>query len=260
MTAEARAFVATFYSRLYSPECLQAIADSVAVDYVEHQYTAGFSREGLGAYVKSRLARHPSHRVIVHKTLSDGDFVFVLAEEKLGNGIDVARGELFRIDDGKIAEHWGAHVADEKNRKNPNGTFDGPQPDRSVDYGRRSLPRLEELDLRGFDRQEIECFYESRTSEYRQHSPKGGDGLEGLVSILRHLKACGQRMMMQPKRSLADGDFIVCHRLYDSFPKHPLISRINTFDLFRMNAEGRAAEHWDVMEEIPSEDMLAALF
>jgi predicted SnoaL-like aldol condensation-catalyzing enzyme len=48
--------------------------------------------------------------------------------------------------------------------------------------------------------------------------------------------------------------------LYDSFPKHPLVNRINTFDLFRLNADGKAVEHWDVMEDVPTEDLLARIF
>ena len=74
------------------------------------------------------------------------------------------------------------------------------------------------------------------------------------------MKEVGQKMIMQPKRVLIDGDFLMCHRLYDSFPKHPLVNRINTFDLFRLDAAGRAVEHWDVMEDVPDEALLARMF
>jgi predicted SnoaL-like aldol condensation-catalyzing enzyme len=260
MSSDNEALVRGYYLQLYSPACGAALARCLAPDYIEHQYTADFTTAGLQYYVAQRLAANPQHRVIIHKAMSDGELVFLLVEEQLGNGVDVARAELFRIAGGRIAEHWGAQVVDEKQRKNNNGTFDGPQADRSVNYARQSLDRFLELDRRGFDQQEIECFYASRTPEYRQHSPKGGDGLEGLVSILRKMKASGQKMLMQPKRVLVDGDFIICHRLYDSFPKHPLVNRINTFDLFRMNADGKAVEHWDVMEDVPDEELLARIF
>ena len=260
MNVDHESLVHRYYAALWSKDCTSAMTQWLAPDYIEHQFTAEFSPAGLRRFVEGRLAANPGHRVIVHKTMSDDDMVFLLVEEKLGDGVDVARAELFRISGGHIAEHWGAQVVDEKNRKNSNGTFDGPQADRTVDHGRRFAARFLELDRRGFDGQEIECFYESRTPEYRQHSPKGGDGLEGLVSILRKMKDSGQKMIMQPKRTLIDGDFIICHRLYDSFPKHPLVNRINTFDLFRLDAEGKAVEHWDVMEDVPSEDLLARMF
>jgi predicted SnoaL-like aldol condensation-catalyzing enzyme len=185
--------------------------------------------------------------------------VFLFAEERL-TGEDVARAELFRFAGGRIAEHWGAHVIDEKHRKNANGTFDGPLPDRGVDTARRVAPVFEALDLRGFGAQEIECFYESRTPDYIQHSPKGADGLDGLVQILGKMKAAGMKMIMEPKRILADGDFLMSHRFYDTSPPHPLAHRINTFDLFRFNAAGKAAEHWDVMEDVPSDIALEKVF
>jgi predicted SnoaL-like aldol condensation-catalyzing enzyme len=260
MSAENAAIASDYYKRLYSCECAAAVSAHLSDDYVEHQYTACFSKEGLLDYVRGRLEQNTSHHIVVHKVICEGNSVFLLAEEKLDGGISVARAELFRLARGQVAEHWGSHVVDEKNRKNTNGTFDGPQPNRNVDYARRYAERFEALDLRAFDKQELECFYESRTLDYKQHSPKGGDGLEGLVGILRKMKASGQRMIMQPKRVICDGDFVVCHRLYDSFPKHPLVNRINTFDLFRLNAQGKAVEHWDVMEDVPTEDMLAKIF
>jgi len=260
VTAENEAIALNYYQRLYSSECASAISTYLSDDYVEHQYAARFTKEGLLDYVRGRMQQNTARPIVVHKVIYEGDMVFLLAEETLDGGISVARAELFRLAGGKIVEHWSSHVVDEKNRKNANGTFDGPQPNRNVDYARRHAERFEALDRRAFDEQQLECFYESRTLDYKQHSPKGRDGLEGLVEILRKMKADGQKMIMQPKRVICDGDFMVCHRLYDSFPKHPLVNRINTFDLFRLNAQGKAVEHWDVMEDVPTEDMLARIF
>lgn len=260
MSESNRALVVDYYNTLYSRECTAAMERHLADNYIEHQYTAGFTKSGLRDYVTQRLEQHPAHRIIVHHVLSESDFVFLFVEEQLGGGVDYARAELFRLETGKIAEHWGAHVLDEKNRKNNNGTFDGPKVNRDLDYGRRFAARLEALDKRGFDGQELDTFYESRVPEYRQHSPKGGDGLTGLVEILSKAKQAGIKVSMSCKRTLADGDFVVSHRLYDTNPPHPLMTRINTFDVFRLNAEGRAVEHWDVMEPVPSADLLTKMY
>jgi predicted SnoaL-like aldol condensation-catalyzing enzyme len=255
-----RRIVESYYRQLYSPDCARAISTYLAPNYIEHQYTAGFTSQGLRSYVLSRLKSYPSHRVTIHHVLGDGDFIFLLVQETLEANVDVARGELFRLAKGKIAEHWGSHVIDEKNRKNPNGTFDGTQVNRQLDYAKRFVKRFEELDLQGFNQGNIESFNESRVAEYKQHSPKGADGRDGLVKILAQAKANDQKITMAPKRVFCDGDFILCHRLYDSDPPHPLVTRINTFDLFRLNAEGKAVEHWDVMENVPSRELLARMF
>ena len=119
--------------------------------------------------------------------------------------------------------------------------------------------RFEAWDQRGFDGQELDVFDISRIPEYKQHSPKGGDGLDGLVSILSKAKAAGIKTSMTCFRTLCDGDFVVSHRLYDTEPTHPLMNRIYTFDMFRLDAEGRAVEHWDVMNPVPSADYLARM-
>ena len=56
------------------------------------------------------------------------------------------------------------------------------------------------------------------------------------------------------------GDFILTHRMYRTYPPFPEFKMINVFDLFRMTPDGRADEHWDIMEEIPSEADLAKMF
>jgi predicted SnoaL-like aldol condensation-catalyzing enzyme len=43
-------------------------------------------------------------------------------------------------------------------------------------------------------------------------------------------------------------------------PPYPDYKMINVFDLFRMTADGRADEHWDIMEEIGSDADLARIF
>ena len=259
MSAKNRELARAYYTALYSPDHDAAIAKYLSDDYVEHQYTTGFTKAGLRDYVKGRLAQYPEHRVVIHHALSDGELAFLFVEEKLGGKVDYARAELFRIADGKIVEHWGSHVLDEKNRKNPNNTWDGPQVDRSTDYAKRFAAQFEAMDIRGFHDQELETFGQSRTPEYKQHSPKGGDGCAGLVDILQKAKDNGIKTSMTCYRTLTDGDFIVSHRLYDTKPTHPLMNRIYTFDMFRMNADGKAVEHWDVMDDVPDESMLAKM-
>src|ERR1700761_3926403 len=97
MSAENEAIALNYYKRLYSSECTSAVSTHLSDDYVEHQYTARFSKEGLLDYVRGRMEQNPGHRIVVHKVICEGDSVFLLVEEKLDGGISVARAELFRL-------------------------------------------------------------------------------------------------------------------------------------------------------------------
>lgn len=255
-----RESIANFYRRLYSAESEAAAAQCLASGYIEHQAGTGFTRAGLLEYVHRRLAAHPQHELIVHREIAQGDLVFLHVEERLAPGEIVARGELFRFRDELIAEHWCAHVVDKKPRKNPNGTFDGPDVDRSKDNAAKYLQRFDELDRRGFGHFEFDAFLESRTPRYIQHSPTGRDTVQGLVDVLVKVKDLGIRMTMDVKRNLTEGDFIVTHRMYRTHPPFPEFKMINVFDLFRITDDGRADEHWDIMEEIASEHDIARMF
>lgn len=59
-----------------------------------------------------------------YQVLAKGDFALVLSEGNLG-GKNTAFYDLYRVKDGKIAEHWDvvADIVDKANAKNTNGKF-----------------------------------------------------------------------------------------------------------------------------------------
>jgi predicted SnoaL-like aldol condensation-catalyzing enzyme len=249
-----------FYASLHGGDPARAAAEFLAPGYVEHQASAGFTRDGLLRYARERRASYPARSAIVHRAIAQDDLVFLHVEERLDARLTVARGELFRVAGGRIAEHWSAHVIDKQDRKNPHGTFDGPDVDLASDTATRHLARFDALDRRGFGSFEFDAFELSRTARYIQHSPTGADTVQGLVGVLAMVRDLGIRMSIDVKRNLAEGDFIVTHRLYRTHPPFPAFRMINVFDLFRITEQGQADEHWDVMEEIESEAQLASIF
>ena len=60
----------------------------------------------------------------IHKVLGEGNFVLVMSEGKFG-GKHIAFYDLFRVENGKIAEHWDTiePIPEKKDHKNPNGKF-----------------------------------------------------------------------------------------------------------------------------------------
>lgn len=255
MSARNRDIVQAYYKALWSGHAEAAMADHLTPDYREHQASANFTRQGLAAAITARRDAYADHSVTIHHVLSDGDHVFLLVQESTGPGVDYARAELFRLEGGKIAEHWGSHVLDEKNRKNANGTFDGPQVDRTTDYAARYAEEFERLDDLAFNQHDLDAFHISRNPGYIQHSPKGRDGLSGLVEVLADAKQKGLNFRAKRLRTFTDGDFLVSHRIYDCDPPAPLMNHY-TFDMFRISESGEAVEHWDVMEDAPAPGLL----
>jgi predicted SnoaL-like aldol condensation-catalyzing enzyme len=79
---------------------------------------------------------------------------------------------------------------------------------------------------------------------YLQHNPRFADGISGLASALQALAEQGITMKYRRRHhTVAEGDFVYTLSEGD-FGGTPYAFH----DLFRV-ADGRAAEHWDVMVE-----------
>ena len=61
----------------------------------------------------------------IHKILGEGNFVLTVSEGKFGKGDHVAYYDLFRIENGKIVEHWDViePILPKSDWKNNNGKF-----------------------------------------------------------------------------------------------------------------------------------------
>ncbi|MFC9693540.1 nuclear transport factor 2 family protein [Kribbella sp. NPDC056951] len=77
-------------------------------------------------------------------------------------------------------------------------------------------------------------------ADYRQHSTLAADGPASLRELVASL---GDDFRYDGARVLADGDLVALHGVYHGFGPEPLVG----FDIFRIDAEGKLAEHWDAL-------------
>jgi predicted SnoaL-like aldol condensation-catalyzing enzyme len=97
-------------------------------NYIQHNPNAG---DGLKAPREAFKARAEKGVTLafdkVHKTLGEGSFVLAISEGRYGpaGGKHTCFYDLFRVEGGKIVEHWDtvAEIPDEEPWKNANGKF-----------------------------------------------------------------------------------------------------------------------------------------
>lgn len=80
-------------------------------------------------------------------------------------------------------------------------------------------------------------------ADYRQHSSLAADGPEALRALVAGLP---DGFRYEGARVIADGDLVALHGTYHGFGPQPLVA----FDLFRVDADGRIAEHWDALTPV----------
>lgn len=75
---------------------------------------------------------------------------------------------------------------------------------------------------------------------YKQHSPTAGDGREPLRRLIAGVP---DGFRHEVHRVIADGDLVAVHGTYHGVGPTPLVA----FDVFRVDADGKVAEHWDAL-------------
>jgi len=83
---------------------------------------------------------------------------------------------------------------------------------------------------------------------YIQHNPNAADGPEGFKGFVEFLKAKFPQSKSEIKRVFADGDYVIVHV---HAVREPGSRGSAIVDIFRLDADGKIVEHWDVVQPIP---------
>ena len=226
----------------------EAIAYVNANKYKQHNLGVADGLDGFGAAL-AQLANYPeAAKVNTVRAFEDGDYVILQTEYNFFG--PKAGFDIFRFEDGLIVEHWD-NLMPYDGKPNPSGhtPFDGTTEFTDFDKTEenKAIVRgfVEDV-LMGKAPERLPGYYDG--NNYIQHNVSIADGLDGLGAALAEMAKQGIKMeYFTIHKIFGRGNFVLCVS-EGAFAGQPT----SYYDLFRI-ADGKIAEHWDVMETIAPE-------
>lgn len=242
-------------------------------DFIQHNPMIADGLEGHRAYF-AELAKQSDGKPadwahVSDLVLVDGDvFAFVHHRFRAPDQPGQVFVDLWRVEDGKIAEHWDVVQDIPAQMPHDNGmacgvgetwesakahadsitqtACDPPDPDvagkNSVSVYRDYTGEVGKGDVLAA----IEKWFHP---DYRQHSPVIADGKQGAIDYLQ--MEWGRKDAPKPvlgeQRIVADGDYVLVHYLFGFEGSEEKEAHV---DIFRMK-DGLVYEHWDFKQKVP---------
>lgn len=222
-------------------------------DYIQHNLayeTGATAFMGSVAYLGSAEVKTTVETI---RAFEDGDFVFMQTVYNFAGSGDQVAFDIFRFENGKIAEHWDnlAFIAE----ANPSGhtQIDGATDITDLDKTEENKTLVEGFVydvLHGENMENLTSYFDGDT--YIQHNSTIADGLSGLGEALEYLASIDVAMIYNETHMvLGQGNFVLSVS-EGTFGGEPT----SYYDLFRVE-NGKITEHWDVMETIAEESTWA---
>jgi predicted SnoaL-like aldol condensation-catalyzing enzyme len=107
MTAENKEMVVHFYDELFSQGNLAVIDKYVGTEYIQHNPHAPDGADALRGFINYFRGANPNLRISIARAIAEDDLVLLHSRGVLEpGGKEQAVVDIFRIQDGKIVEHW----------------------------------------------------------------------------------------------------------------------------------------------------------
>ena len=116
--------ITDFYNLIYNTKNLSVVDKFVSPDLIEHNPQGKNGADELKRFLEFIYTLYPKSLVEIKRVVSDGDLVVVHALKKMiKDDRGAAAIEIFRIENGKIIEHWDVSQSIPSNSSNNNGMF-----------------------------------------------------------------------------------------------------------------------------------------
>ncbi|MFS8102438.1 nuclear transport factor 2 family protein [Lentzea alba] len=229
---------------LFGDKDPSAVDRWVAPDYRQHSALIGDGPEAL----RGLVANLPEgFHYELARVIADGDLVALHGIYRGFGPEPLVAFDLFRVADGKLAEHWDALTPVVEETASGRSQTDGPTQSANVDTenSRAFVRGFAQRVLQDADYTVLTDYISTET--YLQHNPEAADGLTGFGAAAAKWAGQGKNLVYKTvHKVVAEGDLVLLQS------EGEFGEPVAYWDLFRVQ-DGKIVEHWDVIAPIPAE-------
>ncbi|MCY1282982.1 SnoaL-like domain protein [compost metagenome] len=123
MSAKNKQIVTTAYQRIFGDLDVSAVDEFMSKDFVQHNPTIADGPEGVKRLLQMLVSQGTSKQKIEFKhVVADGDTVILHSRYEMA-GKEWRFIDIYRVENGKLAEHWDAMMQMPDTRANNNQMF-----------------------------------------------------------------------------------------------------------------------------------------
>jgi predicted SnoaL-like aldol condensation-catalyzing enzyme len=116
--------VLDFYDVIVNGRQYERAGEFLDDNYIQHKPEVETGAQGVLDFVRSVYDQAPLHRARIVRSFVDGDYVILHVH--IMNAVEapnLAVMDIFRVEDGKLMEHWDVASAVPETSRNANGVF-----------------------------------------------------------------------------------------------------------------------------------------
>ena len=248
-SAENKAFVLEALENTLLAGDVAAVDQYFAADIIQHNEMFANGIEAQKGVV-GFLAGNGNFKAEYVRVIADDDIVAVHARYEGFGEAPVIGFDVFRVEDGKIVEHWDNLIPEQPLNPSGRSQIDGATEITDLDKTEANKAKVEEFITKSLiEHADVNITDYISPVTYLQHNPMVADGLEGFGAFMAQMAEQGITMdYTEVHQVIGEGNFVL------TLSEGALGGEPTAFyDLFRLE-DGLIVEHWDVIAPMPGPD------
>ena len=238
-----KSIVRDFYRRAVGQGDIAFAEEIIADNYIQHSLMVKPGKEGLleALHYMKQMPKPATTSAPFMRLIAEDDYVVTNMSLGWGDKQKIVV-DLFRFENGKVAEHWDAIQDQPETSRNGNAMMDGPLPDGDSQFTAKNKAIVGEFYQQVFVNRRVDLLSDFVDSDLIQHIPEIANGLSGLKEYVGQNKDGSNQKI---HRIITEGDFAVVQA-----ESQPMGKLAMMYTMFRLN-KGKIVEQWGVKQVAP---------